>query len=316
MRPNAAREKVFKDLDLSCTTLSFGGKLDIFTSMKLRKLIREFRPDIVQTWMSRAAIKTPRWSASMGIEPYAHISRLGGYYDLKYYKNTDYFVANTPDIRDYLLKSGVDKTHASYINNFTREEPVISPIGRAEYGVPQNKTLLIALGRLHQVKAFDMLIQAVAQMPDIYLWIAGEGPERAALEALIAELGARDRIRLLGWRSDRAELFAAADICVFPSRFEPFGNVFMQAWAQKIPLITTNSEGPRQYVRHEEDALVVEVDNQEQMMAAIKRLASDKSLAQSLVQRGYERFLNEFTEAKTVQAYLDLYGRLKQELHG
>lgn len=77
-------------------TLPFGGAVDIFTPFMLGRIIKRFKPAIVQTWMSRAAAKTRRWSPSSGIPPYKVVSRLGGYYALKYFKNTDHFTTITP----------------------------------------------------------------------------------------------------------------------------------------------------------------------------------------------------------------------------
>ena len=169
--------------------------------------------------------------------------------------------------------------------------------------IPDDAPLLLSLGRLHHAKAFDTLIKVVAKMSGVYLWIAGEGPLREELEDLIQKLNVQDRVILLGWRSDRAALFQASDICVFPSRYEPFGTVFVQAWAQETPLVTTASDGPRQFVRHEDDCLLVDIDHEEQMRAAIDRLIKDKDLSEKLVRNGKERYLNEFTKEKTLEAY-------------
>ena len=147
------------------------------------------------------------------------------------------------------MQNGIDGNRIRHINNFAETEESTRPVDRAEFGVPAGAPLLLGLGRLHASKGFDTLIRAVAGLEGVYLWIAGEGPLRGELERLIRELGGGNRISLLGWRSDRAALFRAADLFVFSSRYEPFGTVFVQAWAQKIPLVSTLSDGPRQFVR-------------------------------------------------------------------
>jgi glycosyltransferase involved in cell wall biosynthesis len=260
--------------------------------------------------MARAAWKTPSWDASMNIPRYSHVARLGGYYKLKYFTSAGHFVTNTPDIRRYLVENGIAPDAITHINNFAPEEISHNPLKRSDFGTPQDAPLLAALGRLHPNKAFDTLIRSMAALPGVYLWIAGEGPERGALEKLIAELNLGDRVKLLGWRSDRADLLAAADICVIPSRHEPFGNVFIQAWAQKIPLVTTASEGPSQYVQDGKDALVTPVDDAEMLSKTIARLVADKDLQKQLVENGHGRYLAEFTKENTVRAYLELYHAL------
>lgn len=310
-RANPVRVPQLEKAGIKVHCLPFGKELDIYTPWRMRSIIKAFKPDIVQTWMSRASQKTPPWRASMGIPRYQVVARLGGYYKLKYFRNVDYFVTITPDIKRYLTENGVPASDIRHINNFAETEHVESPLSRSDYGIPDGKSLLLGLGRLHEAKAFDVLIKVVASLDDVYLWIAGEGPKRSELETLIRELGVQERVKLLGWRSDRAALFQASDICVFSSRYEPFGTVFVQAWAQKTPLITTASDGPRQFVRDGEDGLVIEIDNQEQMRAAIMRLIEDRPLAQKLVENGTQRYIQEFTKEKCLDAYLSYYQELQ-----
>lgn len=306
-RANDIRVPRLRAAGIEVHTMPFGGAIDIYTPFALRRVIRGFRPEIVLTWMARAAQKVPPWKASMGIEPYQVVSRLGGYYKIKNFKATRYFVTITPDIARYLVESGVPAKHVRFIANFAETEEISALIDREAQGAPENATLLLALGRLHTSKAFDVLIKAVAQVPQSILWIAGEGPERENLEALIDSLGVSDRVKLLGWRSDRAALLAVSDICVFPSRYEPFGTVFLQAWANKVPLIASESDGPRQFVRHEEDGLMVAVDDVDGLRDAILRLSGDRVLAGRLVENGYQRYINEFTKEKSVENYLNYF---------
>ncbi|MGB4107877.1 MAG: glycosyltransferase [Alphaproteobacteria bacterium] len=309
-RANDIRVPALRAAGITVHTLPFGGRVDVFTRWRLARIIKKFQPDIVQTWMARAAWKTPAWDKSMNIPRYTLVARLGGYYKLKYFTASDHYVANTPDICRYLAEGGIASGKITHINNFAPEEKAHNPLKRSDFGTPQDAPLLAALGRLHPNKAFDTLIRSVAALPGIYLWIAGEGPQRKELEKLISELNVGERVKLLGWRSDRADLLAAADICVIPSRREPFGNVFIQAWAQKIPLITTASEGPRQYVRDGEDALMTPVDDVEALKNAIARLVADKALRARLTENGYRRYLAEFTKENTIRAYVGLYHSL------
>lgn len=306
-RKNPARQARLEAAGLKVHILPFGGLVDIFTTLRMRKIIREFRPHIIQTWMSRAAQRTPHWSAAEDIPRYLVVSRLGGYYKAAHFSQTDYYSTITPDIRRHLVEAGIPDSKIRHINNFAELEPIGAPIDRASLKTPQDAPLLLALGRLHQAKAMDVLLQAVAKVPEVYLWIAGEGPDRAALEAECGRLGLDDRVRFLGWRDDRAALFATADVCVFPSRYEPFGTVFVQAWAQRVPLVTTASDGPRQYVRDGEDGLMVPVDDVEALADAIRRVVSDPVLCARLTENGFRRYQEEFTKNRTVAAYLSYY---------
>jgi len=304
---NDSRIKQLKDAGIPVHTMRFGGVLDFFTRAQLTRVIRDFKPEIVQTWMSRAAQKTPRWRKSMDVPHYQVLSRLGGYYKLKNFKETDYFATITPDIGKFLIDQGVKPGRVRHINNFAETENPSAPVPRASLNTPDEVPLLLTLSRLHTSKALDTLFKALAKIPGTWLWLAGEGPEREALEELARELKIDDRVRFLGWRNDRAALLRAVDVCVFPSRYEPFGTVFVQAWANKKPLVVSTADGPRQYVRDGQDSLVFPIDDVDALAAALKRVLTDRPLAAELVENGYRRYQNEFTKEKTVEAYLDYY---------
>lgn len=305
-RANPRNERL-KEAGIPVTTLPFGGAIDLYTSYALGRVIRRYKPDIVQTWMSRSAAKTPRWKSSMRISPYRVVSRLGGYYSLKYFKNTDFFTTITPMIKTWLEEQGVAPDRVRHINNFAETEEILVPASRIAAGIPADSPLLLGLGRLHPSKAFDVLIRSVAELSGVYAWIAGEGPARADLEALITDLGVQERVKLLGWRDDRAALFQASDLCIFCSRYEPFGTVFVQSWAQGVPVITSDADGPRQFVRHNEDGLVVPKDDPAALKDAIAGLLADRDLQEKLVKNGLARYRGEFTKEASVQAYLGLY---------
>lgn len=306
-RANDIRVPALRKAGLTVHTLPFGGALDVYTPWKIKQIIKKFEPDIVQGWMSRGSSVLRRWTPSMGCKRYVTFARLGGYYKLKYFRNVERFIPITPDIGRHLIDNGVPPDHVRHINNFAETEPVVTPIKRGDFGTPEDAPLLLGLGRLHEAKAFDVLIKVVADSPGVHLWIAGEGPLRAELEALIEELNVADRVTLLGWREDRAALLQAADICTFTSRYEPFGTVFVQAWAQKTPVIVSEADGPKQFVRDREDGLVVGIDDAAALKNAIHRLADDETLASKLIQNGFSRYQNEFTKEKCVAEYLRFY---------
>lgn len=303
-RNNTTRSPKLEKAGIKIHHLPFGGKIDFYTPYKLKQIIKAFDPVIVQTWMSRGTAKTP---ASSSPKKYLKVSRLGGYYNLKYYRTTDYFIANTPDIRGYLGRNGVDSAHSVHINNFAPEPVVTKTLSKADMQTPETAVAVLALARLHENKALDVLIKSVEDLPDIHLWIAGEGPLRQELEELATSIGIRERVHFLGWREDRDALLQACDICVVPSRHEPFGNVFVQAWANRSPLVTSNSEGPSQYVHDGEDGIVFPVDDVDALKEALSMLSGNKELQAKIAEAGYQRYLNEFTKHKTVEAYLKFY---------
>lgn len=105
--------------------------------------------------------------------------------------------------------------------------------------------LVASVGALMQRKGHALVIEAVAKLPGVALRIAGEGPERATLEVLIARLGVGDRVRLLGNRphAEVAGLMAAADVFALASQREGLANVWVEALACGTPVVAMPVDG-------------------------------------------------------------------------
>ena len=302
IRGNRERAEILHGAGVPLTELRFGGPLDLLTKPALKREIARFRPDIVQTWMVRATKACPPGR-------FVHVGWLGGYYKPPHFRACDHVVGVTQDIVNHMRAAGWAEARAHYLPTFAVCEPA-APLKRADYGTPDDAPLLLALGRLHIKKAFDVLLKALVSVPGAWLWIAGEGELRAKLESLAADLGVADRVRFLGWRYDREALLATADLCVFPSRYEPFGTVTIEAWACETPLVAAASAGPAGVIRDGEDALLVPVDDVEALATAINRVLADSGLARRLVEAGLRRYRAEFTEAACVKRYLAFYESL------
>ncbi len=308
MRPNDGRGRRLREAGIETVELPFGGVLDRRTVPGIAAAIRTFAPDIVLSWMSRGASMTSRAVSRSGRSP-VHIARLGGYYDLKYYRGCDRLIGNTPDIVRYLVDSGWPADKARFVPNFVAADAV-STADRAAIGVPDGAPFVLAAGRLHPNKAFDVLVRATASLPGIHVAIAGEGGEEGALRDLAARLGVADRLHLLGWRTDVAALMEAADVLVCPSRIEPLGNVVIEAWARRTPVVASRSAGPAWLIRDGEDGLLVPLEDADALAATIRRLVDAPALASALAAAGRARFEAEFTEAAVVAQYLALFAEV------
>lgn len=304
IREDRARSRILRTGGVEPVQLPFGGAFDFKTKMAINGEIRRFKPDVVLTWMNRATKKTPA-----GRGKFVKVARLGGYYDLKYYKNCDHLIGNTQDIVDYLVKEGWPADRAHYLPNFVTSERA-EPVSRMDLSTPEDAPLLLSMGRLHENKAFDTLLRALARVPNVYLWLAGEGPLRRELEGLAEELGIRPRVRFLGWREDTAALFAASDVYICPSRHEPLGNVVLEGWAQGRPVIAADSLGPGTLIDHGKNGVLCPVDDDRAMGDAIKWVFSDESFAHQLATKGWETYQQNFTEKVVVEKYLEFFDKV------
>jgi glycosyltransferase involved in cell wall biosynthesis len=297
IRRDPARAAQLRAAGVDVAEAAFGGRFDFATGRALRREIRSWRPDIVLSWMNRATRFCPRGE-------FVHLARLGGYYDLKYYRHCDHLIGNTRGIVDYAVKHGWARNRVHYLPNFV---PDPGPRARA---VREGNVRALALGRLHPNKAFDVLLDALALAPGIDLWIAGDGGLLGALRLQAARLGLGGRVRFLGWQDDVWPLLDSADFLVCPSRLEPLGNVVIEAWAAGVPVVASMSDGPAALISDDTDGLLVPVDDAPALAAAMTRLAGDTVLRASLAEAGRKSYEADYTEAAVVARYRDLFERV------
>lgn len=299
IRAEPARVARFADSRLAAQTFRFGGPLDFTTRPQLKKAAQQFGADIAIAWMSRAASYAPQG-------PWTLIGRLGGYYDLKYFRRCDHLIGNTQDIVRWIIAQGWPAERVHYLPNFVEDFAPVTPAPRSSDG-----QTILALGRLHEVKGFDTLIQAMTKLPDATLLIAGEGPERPKLEALINTLDLAPRVKLLGWRTDTGALLKAADLFVSSSRHEPLGNMVLEAFSAQTPVLAAAAEGPRETIRDHVDGILVPIDDAAALARAARMLLASPAQRAALAAAGRARFEAEFAAAPVVATWRATLSRLR-----
>jgi glycosyltransferase involved in cell wall biosynthesis len=276
--------------------LPFGHHLDLVTRPRLAALLEGFRPEVVVAWMNRAA----GYAGAVrrrGAAPWTLVGRLGGYYDLRHYRHCDHLVGNTRDLGAWLVRQGWPEGRAHFVPNFAQDFAGVAPALLPP--APPGAARLLALGRLHPNKGFDLLLRALARLPPgtAHLSLAGEGPERERLTRLARELGVADRVAFLGWRADAGALLAACDALVCPSRHEPLGNVVLEAWSAARPVVAAAAQGPTELIRDGETGLLVPKEAPEALAATLAALLADPARAASLAAAGRAEFERAHAEA-------------------
>ena len=267
---------------------------------RIARMVEQFKPDLVHAWMARAASFVP---AGLSCPV---VGWFGGYYDLKYYRTSDVFVGVTKDIARSMIERGAPADRV-FCNTTFGTLPDDPPVDRAQFDTPADATVVLVLSRMHPKKGIDTILQAVASVPKVMLWLAGEGPNRAEYEALCTQLGLNDRVRFLGWRTDRKALLDAADIVALPSRYEPFGTVIVEAWSVGKPLIATRAAGASQYVRDQENGLLCDIDDVAALAAGIARLAVEPDLRQHLTSTAYGDYQADFAKPVVIDRLIETY---------
>jgi glycosyltransferase involved in cell wall biosynthesis len=309
IRQDPARAQSLRAAGVAVVELAFGGPFDLMTRLAFRREIAAWRPNIVLTWMSRATRLCPRGD-------FVHVGRLGGYYDLKYYRRCDHLIGNTRAIVNYAVAKGWPRERIDYLPNFVPDAgAAVRRPAEDVHAARARAPLAVALGRLHPNKGFDLLLEALAVTRRARLWIAGDGPLRPHLERLAIRLGIVDRVRFLGWRDDVPALLALADLLVCPSLHEPLGNVVIEAWSAGLPVVATASDGPAALIEDGESGILVPLPNHpgggaKALACAVERLCNDRSLRARLGQAGRRVYEAEFTEEMVVAQYRSFFDRV------
>ena len=272
--------------------------------LRIKRYLSDFDPDIIISYHNTAPgiIRYPKAF---------HIARMGHGNQKRTYANCDYIVAIQPTIRHQVVTKGWPRDKIEIISNFA-EYPTALQSNEELPNLPADAKVLLTLGRLHPAKAQDTLIESMQLLPEnTHLLIAGQGKMEQPLKTLTDRLNLSHRVHFLGLRRDVPRLMEIADVIVFPSRYEPLGNVTLEAWQAKKPIVAANSDGPRWLIDHEKNGFLFEIDDVEDCARKIKQaldLSEDERSA--IVKAGQEKLEREFSKEAILEQYKALFRKL------
>lgn len=296
IRKDAARAARMQAGGAKPCELQFGGLTDWRTRPRIRARLKHFAPRVAVAWMNRAARFTPQGDWVLA-------GRLGGFYDLSYYRRCTHLIGNTHGLVRWMREQGWPQDRVHYLPNFATELANTPPVRPA--GLPPGAPFLLALGRLHTNKAFDVLIRAMAHLPGVWLVIAGEGPERTALEDLARREGVADRVLMPGWATQPGGLIRACTALVCPSRHEPLGNVVIEGFSAAKPVVAAASQGPTELIRSGENGLLAHVEDDRALARQLAAVLEDPVRASILGAAGRADYDRTFATAPVLKAWSD-----------
>jgi glycosyltransferase involved in cell wall biosynthesis len=185
---------------------------------------------------------------------------------------------------------------------------------RDRLGLERQRRYIATVARFHPVKDHVTLLRAFAviatDLPDVDLLLAGDGPLRADLERLAAELGIDARVRFLGIRSDVPDLLQAADAFALTSVSEAASLTLLEALASSVPVVVTDVGGNPEIVRNGVDGLLAPRGDAPAIAKALRTLLDDPERATAMGAAGRARVEEHYQLQHTVAAYHDLYRRV------
>ncbi len=184
---------------------------------------------------------------------------------------------------------------------------------------PKAGFTLVYIGRLEPVKNHPLLLaafhKALFSMPNLRLWIVGDGSERRMLESMVFELGITSQVTFWGQQLDVAPFFSAADAFIMSSKSEGLPMSLLQAFSLGVPAIVTDVGGMAEVVRLANAGITVSATDPAEMAASILRLATDDMKRAQFSANAKTAFHSRFTLETMVNAYMELYRKTPRARH-
>jgi glycosyltransferase involved in cell wall biosynthesis len=181
---------------------------------------------------------------------------------------------------------------------------------RAQLTRATERPIVLTLARLDKQKGHCYLLEAAARVPEAMFVLAGDGPERPALEAQARALGLSNRVIFLGYRDDVCDLLASCDVFVLPSLFEGLPLSVLEAMAAGKPVVATAIGGTDEAVVDGVTGLLVPPADSAALANAIRMVLSDPVLSQRLGAAGRARAHEQFSAEAMVRRISEIYDEL------
>lgn len=294
--------------------------------LKLRRIIRDFKPDIVHSHLVHANIMARVVRLIVNIPVLictAHSINEGGTFREWMYRITDPLCDLTTNVSQeavnrYVQIKAAPKHKIIYVPNgidldqFAGNEQDYSDI-RSELDLGA-AFIWLAAGRFVPEKDYSNMVKAfsiiASHYPDSRLLIAGIGEEREAIERLSSELGLERQIRFLGIRKDIPKLMRAVDAYVLSSKWEGLPIVLLEAAASGLPIVATNVGGNGEVVHREINGYLVASENEKELADSMELLmAKSAGERRQMGERGKDYIESHYNIKRIIERWEQIYGQ-------
>ena len=267
-------------LDIHTVAMRNFSEWDIFAVNRLRKHLEVINPDIVIAHANRAYALSKK--AVRGAWPLAGVAQN---YSTRRLRGAEAIMTTTKDLVAHVTREGTPADRVYLIPNMVK---CVELPHRAERN---NPPIIGTMGRFVAKKGFDTYIDALKILKEkgyrFRAILGGDGEEADSLKAQVRAAGLEDIVYFPGWVSDKKAFYTHIDIFCLPSLHEPFGIVLVEAFTFGAPVVSTDSEGPREIILPGHDALMVKKGNSADMAEALAKLLDDEHLAEMLASNAY-----------------------------
>lgn len=254
---------------------------DLISVLVLKYIIYKTKPDIIVAHGNRAIN-----FSKLAKTPKTKLISIAHNYSINALRRCDFVIALTHHMKEHLLKNNFSKSKIFILPNMINITKTFIP--NKAYKKP---IVIGVLARFVAKKGVDVFINAVKILQDknyeIQATIGGNGEEQDNLTALVDKLNLQDKILFTGWISDKDKFFEQIDIFCLPSLHEPFGIILLEAMENSLPIVSTNTEGPSEILKHMQDGLICKAGLSKDLAEKIAYLIDNPQKAKELSQKAY-----------------------------
>lgn len=175
---------------------------------------------------------------------------------------------------------------------------------------------LVIVGRLEEFKGHHYLLEALPELiqsfPDLQLLVLGAGSRMKALKEQAARLGVAAHVEFLGFQPDPYSYIINSDVIVLPSAFEPFGLVFIESFALKVPVVAFDTPAGNEIMTHQETGLLAPRNNSRALAAHIIQLLQDPEERKRIAANAFRRYEEYYNTGRMVKDTASFYRQLPQ----
>jgi glycosyltransferase involved in cell wall biosynthesis len=229
-------------------------------------------------------------------------------------KNTSLCIAKTGWARNYLHTKNLENVRVCPVGLDTGKFAEYEPVDWMDrYGVRKDEKVLLYVGIIEKRRRVHGLINTLRNLlhgrQDLYLFIAGDGPDRARCEKLVAQLNLRGKVLFLGKipQKQLPSLYKAAYLFLMPSRYEIYGMVMLESMYFGTPVVSTATAGSDEVITDGVDGMVLNSSNIDAWEQAIDGLLSNRDRRNEMGMRARETVLSKYTWDRASLQYHDAY---------
>ncbi|MES2961513.1 MAG: glycosyltransferase [Pseudomonadota bacterium] len=299
------------------------GFYDIFTVKKIHEILEEFNADTVIAHAGRSTVLARRAIAKIKNKK-TFLIAVNHSMNVKRSIGADIILSVNKEIFLRTINAGQSETASFVIQNAIDLSD--APIVASKIDLQNKETIVLGgMGRLDIAKGFRFVIRTIKKLEELakadnlnkkfVFKIAGSGEREDYLRNLAKELNVESKIEFLGWMKNKKEFFNSIDIFIMSSERETFGLVVLEAMKFRKPIISTDADGPKEFLRNDVDALMVNLqplDNIENRIAdAVLRMVNEPELVNKLVENAFAKVNEKFSYKALEKYFEEIVGRVK-----